>query len=148
MVFSTSKLSSAWSQRDQLQARIIGFRSQGLLLLPGQSLSAPLEASHIPTVRKNGAHGQPEAREIHESRHKYIQNGVISSTLVMLSRGLREPSNSLQEFCFSLILHKATFQPTAQPGDNAASTSQGKGGHERSQQFPVLRGARKLSPPI
>jgi len=70
---------------------------QGLLLLPGQSFSVPLEASHIPTVRKNRvveAHGQPEARETHE-RHKYIQNGVISSTPVTLSRGLGESSNGL-----------------------------------------------------
>lgn len=112
VVFSTSKLSSAWSQRDELQARIIGFRSQGLLLLPGRSTSAPLEASHIPTVGKNGAveaHGQPEAREIHESSHKYIQNAVVSSTPVMLSGGLREPSKSLQEFCSSPILRKAMF---------------------------------------
>lgn len=98
MVFSTSKLSSAWSQGDQLQARIIGFRSQGLLLLPGQSLSAPLQASYNPAVGKNGAvdaHGQPEAREIHESRQKHALNGVISSTPVIVSRGLREPTKQL-----------------------------------------------------
>lgn len=72
---------------------IICFRSQEFLLLPRQSLSASLEAFHIPTIRKDGAveaHGQPEARETHESSHKHIQNSVISSTPVMLSSGLQE----------------------------------------------------------
>lgn len=150
MVFSTSKFSSAWSQRDQLQATIIGCRFEGLLLLPGQSLSVPLEASHIPIVRTNGvgeAHGQPEAGEIQEHRQKCRQNRGVSSPPVTLLGGLSEPSNSSQGFCFSLVLHKAVPAKRAQPGGNVASTSQGKGGNEKSHQFPVLQGARKLYSP-
>lgn len=71
--------------------------SQGLLLLPGQNLSA-LKVSHIPTIRRKGAvgaRGQPEAGEICDSRHKYVQNGVILSAPGMLLGGFTKPSNSL-----------------------------------------------------
>lgn len=51
---------------------------------------------------------------------------TISSTLVMLSTGLRQPSHSLKELCFSPTLCRATFQPTTQHCKNTASALQGE----------------------